>query len=122
MRGREASNYDGVVAEYASLDPWAAPPGIASRDGSWPMPAFGSPRPTLPRGHFRMIDGNHRADAGKITGVPVLVSLSFFGVFFGSFAASIGEPLFGAMLASSCSAIALVRAAAWLAGFEAGGE
>lgn len=49
-------------------------------------------------------------------------SLSFFGVFFGSFAASIGEPLFGAMLASSCSAIALVRAAAWLAGFEAGGE
>lgn len=73
MRGREASNYDGVVAEYASLDPWAAPPGIASRDGSWPLPAFGSPRPTLPRGHFRMIDGNHRADAGKITGVPVLV-------------------------------------------------
>lgn len=73
MRGREASNYDGVVAEYASLDPWAAPSGIASRDGSWPMPAFGSPRPTLPRGHLRMIDGNHRADAGKITGVPVLV-------------------------------------------------
>lgn len=73
MRGREASNYDGVVAEYASLDPWAAPPGIASRDGSWPLPAFGSPRPTLPRGHFRMIDGNHRADAGKVTGVPVLV-------------------------------------------------
>lgn len=73
MRGREASSYDADVVEYAARDPWSAPPGIASRGGTLPPPAFGSPRPTLPRGHFRMIDGNHRADAGKITGVPVLV-------------------------------------------------
>lgn len=44
-------------------------------------------------------------------------ALSFIGVFVGSFAASVGEPLFGAMLASACSAVALVRAAAWFAVF-----
>lgn len=48
--------------------------------------------------------------------------LSFLGVFVGSLAASIGIPLLGAMLASSCGAIALVRAAAWLAVFAAGDE
>jgi uncharacterized membrane protein required for colicin V production len=48
--------------------------------------------------------------------------LSFLGVFVGSFAASIGMPMLGAMLASACGAIALVRAAAWLAVFAAGDE